>query len=65
MVICKFILWNVVDDFPEVSGDGRKGLSMILPETKDILHTSKKCWFQNISFVAWRVLNDYFITITY
>jgi len=43
MVICKFILWNVVDGSPEVSGDGRKGFSIILPETKDILHTSKKC----------------------
>jgi len=66
MVICKFIFWNVVDGFPQVSGDGRKGFSMILPKTNDIPHTSKKCWFQNIAFLAWRVLNDYFIiTITY
>jgi len=65
MVICKFILWNVVDCFPEVSGDCRKGFSTILPETKDILFPSKKCRFQNIAFVAWKVLNDYFIiTIT-
>jgi len=43
MVICKFIFWNVVDGFPQVSGDGRKGFSMILPKTNDIPHTSKKC----------------------
>jgi hypothetical protein len=66
MVICKLILWNVADGLHEVSGDGRKGFSMILPETKDILCTSKKCQFHNIAFVAWKVLNVYFIiTITY